>query len=171
MAEGREAKAIRRTILLTERKDDMVEQIARELGIFTFTAVIENAIDLYHKKTFPSYVVRQSGEGQKETTNLTPSEIAANKVESKELVKKAEQNRKDSEKSLICTRELFGKVIDDGNGNKYCVFPTHTPNASGELKVPLMQASPIIAKTSIFMPSKEVVLKARPDLKKIYGKK
>lgn len=164
-------KTVRTSLNLTERQYSMAQQIAQELGLSSFTAVMERGLDMIYNKTFPAYIPRQSGAKTKENTQLTPEQVAENKVEAKELAKRAEQARKEKEKSTICIREMFGRVEDDGNGNRYCVFPTHTTESSSDLKVPLMQASPIIAQTSIWMPSKEVVLKARPELKKLYGAK
>lgn len=165
-----ENKTERVGVVFTKRQMSMIEQIAPEIGVSTVTAVLERGMELLYAKTFPAYSTRQAGGKQKEKTTLKPEQIAVNKVEAKALEKKAEQERKEKEKSTICIRELYGRVEDDGNGNKYCIFPTHTTENTSEMKIPLLQSSPIIAKTSIWMPSKEAVLKARPDLKKTYGK-
>lgn len=162
-------KTVRRTILLTERKFEMTEEIAQEKGISTFTSVIENAIDFYYKQTFPAYVNRAGAGTMAEKTHLTPEQVAINRTEAKALEKKAEQDRKDGAKALICRNDLRGRVEDDGNGYKYCIFPTHTPEHSSEMKIPLVQSSPVIARTSLFMPSKAAVLKARPELAGEYG--
>lgn len=163
---GRARKSIRRTIVITERMNEMAEEIAKQKGLTTFTAVVETAISLLHSKTIDYKVLATKNP----STGLSPEELARVKVQKKNDEKKAEQDMKDEHKAKICERMLFGKVETDTVGHKYCVFSVHNKFESKESKVPLSQADPVIAR-SVFMPDKATVLKARPELIKSLGLK
>lgn len=156
----------RKNLLLNEGLLKMVDEIAKEGSYATFTSVIEAAIRLLHKKTI-DYRVLGAKRGP-DAAGMSPSELARIKVEQKEAEKKAEQDMKDEKKTKICERELFGKVITDDGGYKYCIFNTNTRTESKQNKAPLGQADPVMART-LFIPSRDAVFAARPELAKELG--
>lgn len=158
-------KNIRRGILITERMNEMAEKIAQKEGISTFTGVVEAAIRLLYSKTVESY---KTFNPKNKESGLSVQDTARLKIEKRQAEEKVEQDMKDERKTKICERVLFGKVEIDTGGYKYCIFSVHNKFESKESKVPLSQADPVIAR-SVFMPDKNSVLKARPELIKSLG--
>lgn len=163
-------KTIQRTMRFTERQFEMCEAIAEKNGFNSFQGVIDKAIELYYSKTFPMYAInRATGEAAQGVANMGVKEIAKSKVDMRQAQKDAELQIKIDKKKLICERDLHGRVETDESGFHYCFFQVHDTKISVEQKMPLLQADPVIAR-GLFIPSKEMVFKARPELKKLYEK-
>lgn len=163
-------KTIQRTMRFTERQFEMCEAIAEKNGFNSFQGVIDKAIELYFSKSFPLYAVgRTTTDAGQKTTNMGVKEIAKSKVDMRQAQKDAELENKLEKKRLICKRDLHGRVETDDGGFHYCYFKIHDTKTSVEQKMPLLQTDPVIAR-SLFVPSKEMVFKARPELKKLYEK-
>ena len=147
----------------------MVEDIMEAEGLDAFKAAVTSAIAFKHKKLFPEYVLnRTSGTQLTGTMRPTAEEIARKQVELKEERKIAEIRNKDAKKALICTETLYGHVEGEEDGKKYCVYPFFTDEETKWQKVPLHMTHASYAENQ-WMPSKEIVLKRRPEILKEFN--
>lgn len=168
-------KKIAKNIKFTERHLQMAQDIAEKEGWTDFTAVIHACLAFKHSKTMPpDYILNRSSarhtvSGAKGAP--TAADVAIAKVRLKSEIVKAEHEAKENVKTKICTEVFKGKVFLDASGAKVCKFVTRYANELNdkEQQIPLLQCDPSIAKNNLFVPTKEAVLKVRPELKKIYG--
>lgn len=162
---GKTKKTIRRTIVITERMNEMAEEIAKHKGLTTFTAVVENGISLLHSKTIDYKVLKTTNP----STGLSPTELARVKVQKKKDEEQAEKDLKEEEKIRACEDLMLGEVEVDGP-YKYCKFKVHSRFESKQSKVPLSQAGPEVAR-SVFIPDMTTVFDKRPELAEEMGYK
>jgi len=143
----------------TEQMVEKLNDIIKHEGWQSDISAIISCINLKHSKLFPNYAIIRG-----KSVDETPEREAERKTDVKMHEQKIKENKKLKEKQFICTEILKGYLEDDGN---ICVFETHNTKESFIQKMPIMQADESILNT-LFTPTKEIVLEARPELAEIY---
>jgi hypothetical protein len=86
------------------------------------------------------------------------------KAEAKIAEKKAEEELKLQPKKQMCTEMLGGVVVDRGGGALVCEWQTHNTRVSEDQSISLSMVGDYLL-NNLYIPDKETVLRARPDLK------
>lgn len=161
-----EPRTLRKLITLSERNLDMIEAIAKETGWDTSTLVIRRGIEELYKQTF-KYGKDPLNNASENDTPEVIAKKAKNRAEIKQAQKEAEELAKLKPKIDMCINLLGGEIETNEKGFKYCRFTQYGTEESKDssLSIPIKQVDPIIAETSLFMPSKEVVFAKRVDIK------
>ena len=144
----------RKLISLTERMEEMVNEIMDARGYPSFSGVIHSAIAEMHSKTFPAYKGVSSR-----------NEDAGQKVRRKKAEKDAKLEMLRQEKLLII-EELSGKLIEENNV-EYCSYYTYSSKKRFSQKVTLHLLTSQLIKAQ-YSPSKEHVLKLQKEKKVDY---
>lgn len=154
-------------MVLSERSMQIVQELQNHHGIKTFTAIIETALMLFYRETFPAYLMGKQMANGKETR--TAEQVAQDKVALKTATKQAEKEADYAKKRRICEVVLGGRVEPDPNvdGEFICYYDDETMEESTHQQLPLYLLNAQYAETQ-FTPNKEAVLRARPELKKKY---
>lgn len=149
----------KKLITFSPRSMDMIEAIQAQTGWSTTTQVVIRGIEELYKNTF-----------KYGTDPLSNPELgvdiqnrATTKVKAKQAIKTAELTLKEAPFELVCTDTLGGVVETNEAGDKVCRFNQYTMKETAEQIVPIMKVSKDI---EIFIPSKDLVLASRPELKK-----
>lgn len=148
-------KKLRKVITFSKVNIDMMEALALKTGWVTPSEIVRRALEELHGKYFKPYVVG----GITPSTEGDAVRSAELRAKSKHIESKRLEELQNEKKALICTDLLKGEVVDG-----MCVFTQYTLKGDNRMTLPLSQVDPIIAETSLFMPSKEAVLNKRPDL-------
>lgn len=148
----------------------MVEELKERTGLKSLTAIIQNSLILYHKSYFPAYANKENSSN----VPLTDTDIIRNaeqKAKVKLAQKEAEELAKLKPKIDMCKNLLGGEIETNEKGFKYCRFTQYGTEESKDssMLIPIKQVDPIIAETSLFMPSKEVVFAKRVDIKRLFS--
>lgn len=160
----------KKLISFSPRSLDMIEAIMAHTGHSTVTSVVTRGIEELYKNTFKYGTDPLSGGtpvGIGDEAIETQAERIAKK---KTAIKSAEETERMRPKVLMCQRLLKGELYTDDNNNKFCRFTQYRVGGDDqECTIPLGQVDPIIADTSLFMPSKKSVLNKRPELKALFN--
>jgi hypothetical protein len=162
------SKTTKKLISFSDRNIEMLEAIAAQSGWQTPTEIVKRGIEELYFKYFPAY---RTGQGnQTATTEEGIIKSAVIKAKAKVAAKNAEKDEKAAKKYEMCEQMLGGEVIENVNGYKFCKFTQYSFTGDHELEIPIMQVDPIVAETSLFLPSKESVFRERPEVKKKFNK-
>lgn len=161
----------KKLITFSDRNLDMMDALMKETGWNTPTQLVRRGIEELYKQTF-KYGKNPLDEAQTSDPKEVMVKKAVAKAEAKKVLKDQEELLKLEPKMNICTNLLGGEVETDENGYKYCVFTMFAPKEENDArqKLPIRQVDALLAETSLFTPSKEVVFKLRPDIKKKFSK-
>lgn len=151
---------IKKTLRITKKLDEMVEEIRLEKGYKSFTSVIEFAIGELHAKVFKDYIM-----ARKFTAAKTPEEKAELALRTKEI--KAER---EEAKLLDIAFRLGGKVTPDSGGGKRVQYYTYDKSNRYLQDVPLEMMDEEMVENQYF-PSKEDVLQRQAKGKVNYDPK
>lgn len=155
-------------INFSNRSLDMIEAIMNQTGFNTVTAVVTRGIEQLYKDTF-KYGADPLTKAQLNDDDTTLIKKAEIKAKSKIAEKDAELTAKQAPKIDMCVNLLGGAVEENENGHKFCRFIQYNLNGDSESLLPLMQVDPIVAETSLFMPSKEAIFRNREDVKEKFS--
>lgn len=146
-------------LLLTERQLEMVEKLKKETGMTSTSYIFFQALDSLHKAYFPAY--RQGGSSFQ---SGSLEDRARAKIDMKAMTEKVKQDNFIKEKTDICINQFHGRV-EDG----ICFYTSYgfTPSDDMELNAELEECTEMLAENTLFIPTKEAVLKHRPELKNI----
>lgn len=143
----------------------MLDALKPRFGINSRSALAAFAIAQLYRKTFPAYAGNYMGSNLTQSSPEAAGQLSAKrKIAQEQTIKQA----KLQEKINVCEVDLMGQVVDDGAGNNYCIYHTHTPKEDFEQKIPLEGVVPALA-DNLFIPNKEFVLRKRPELAKKLG--
>ncbi len=158
----------KKLITFNPRNIEMMKAIESEIGLTTAGEICRRAIEELYGKYFKAYATTSRGN----PTNNEESAMLAAKIRAKTKVveKQTEEELRNQKKVTMCERMLGGYVHENANGSKSCKFTQYTLQGDSELTVPLNQVDPIIAETSLFMPSRVSVFKNRPEVENIFKK-
>lgn len=156
-----EKKKITKSIAMSPRHMEMIEEIDEKYGRKTFTAHMLEAFTLYYRKMMPDYI------HQDKKKSKTPEERAREQVA---LSRAKEKQKKDDEierRTNICVNELGGEVVKNESGVLVCRFYQYDDNPTG--KGDFLQEQPIeTVNVNVhahqFYPSKQKVFEKRPDV-------
>jgi hypothetical protein len=145
--------------------EQMIEDLRVRMGHNTITSIIVDCISQVHRKNFPAYknVASQSA------IDHTPEEVGRRKAQVQISKKEEEENIKISQKRKICLDVLYGEVTLE-DGEFVCKYTNYQPKNDWPQKLPLMSVTKDLA-NNLFIPSKALVLKKRPELKSKFGDK
>lgn len=141
---------IQKTYLLEQSIVDKIQQIKENRGANTATAIVIQAIDEYHKKTFKDYVIARMP-----TMPKTPEDKAETQMRITEI-----KREKREAKQMEIVEKLEGTIIDDGAGNKYCHWYIYDKNTRYQQQLPLEQLTDDLI-DSQYHPSRAEVEKRR----------
>jgi len=159
----KEKKTVVKNKTWTDRQVEMVKMLQAEHGINSFSTIIDMAVTDMFSKTFPAYRA-SSVSGRGVANSDTVEGKAKMKIMTKNAEKDFEEKARWEEKTRICEKDLYGEV-GDGDHGKVCRFNTYYADGKvSKQQVPLQQAHAILADTSLFIPSRAVVLSSRPEL-------
>lgn len=152
-----------KAIRFNDRNQEMVDALRDFWGQANDSATIKSAISMAFQKTFPAYASAMD-------KNISPEKLGEMRARQTAAKDKYIDDQKTKEKRNICENILFGKVVEEGDGNMYCEYTNFTPDPAVNYpqKFPLMAVVPSLV-DNLFIPSREVVLKRRPKLKKELG--
>ena len=153
---------IRKTYLLEEAMLEKMDILKDKLTLTTDVNVVRTAINLLWKDTFKY--------GTDPLLNSSIPEQAEQKVKVKLKVKETVRLLKEQPKIDFCINELHGTVVENAEGVKICHWETHDVSKSHKQSIPLMQCGDYLLE-NLFIPDRETVLKARPELKRIFSTK
>jgi len=135
----------------------MIEDLSMRLGHSTTTGIIVDCIAQVHRKNFPAYGGTRPAKQTTEDIGRIRAEVQMNK-------KRIEKEYLLNEKKKICEDFLFGKV-KEVEGELVCQYNNFKPNGDWPQTLPLTAVTKDLA-NNLFIPTKQAVLKKRPELKK-----
>ena len=156
----------KKLITFNSRNIEMMNAISAEIGLETAGEICRRGIEELYNKYFKPYST-----GSKAV--LTPEaqfQSAQIKAKAKHIEKKTQEELKYEKKIKMCQRSLGGEVEENPDGSRVCVFTQYTLSGDNKLTIPLAQVDPIVAETSLFMPSKASIFKNRPEIEKLFNK-
>lgn len=156
-------------INFSPRSLDMIEEIMKQTGFSSIAAVVTRSIEELYKNTFKYGADPLTKTGLNDNDDVITKKAEA-KAKEKIATKQAEQDVKFAPKIDMCINLLGGEVEENENGHKFCRFTQYNLAGDNESLIPLMQVDPIIAETSLFMPSKEAIFRNRTDVKEKFSK-
>jgi len=161
-------KTPKKLITFSDRNIEMMEAIAEQTGWKNASEIVRRGVEELYFKFFPAYRTGISTKG-------APSEEAAIKnaeikAKAKVAGKKVEAEEKFAKKIDMCENMLGGEVIENAGGFKFCKFKQYSFTSDSDLEIPIAQVDPIVAETSLFVPSREAIFKHRPEVKKLFDK-
>jgi len=142
----------RTTVRFSNRTLEMIKQVQEELGYTTMTSVIQQAVIMFHTKTFPSYTL-----GKKMSVD--------DKIDMKEKMAENKKKKEVENMTLICD-SLGGEVVDKG-GIPFCVYHNYSNAKRYEQEIPLDMLTPDLVDRQYF-PSKKKVEQLQKDKKVDY---
>lgn len=149
------AKSKRKMISFSERTEQMVNELMRFKGLFSFSSAVHTAIAESYMKTFPPHARNH---------NILPTQ-------DKEVKYKIAKDNKDKvarNKCLTICNQLEGEVsVNEKTQTEYCGYYTHFLTKRYKQSVPLLQVTEDILKTQ-YQPSKEKVLQLQKEKKTDY---
>jgi len=159
-------KTIRKTFILTEKQEEMMEMIRDKHGLKSFAGVFDRILAESYKDDFKDYIITRGSP----RTPLDPKDLARLQLELKDEKAKVEVEARANKKVDICENMFHGKVIENGSGLKICRFPVYStkPEKDSEDQIPLSQISEDL-RHMMFAFDEAQILKLRPDLKKIFN--
>ena len=161
----KKSNLIRKTFLLTQTQFDRMEALKGAIGTKSYTGVFESALNaLWEKQTKYGRDPFDSSTGSEEESIARQ---ANRKIKLQEAEQKIKQDAKDKPKIDICN-ELGGTLIERADGTKVCEYFVHDLQRSEKRTIPISQLFPQILGNQ-WIPNKEAVLKARPDIIKKYN--
>lgn len=151
-----------RSIAFSPREEDMINDLKDHLGLKNPSAIVHYAIVELYRSVFPAYKTNP--------LSLDPDNLqrkAKAKVALKALETQAEAEMKLQPRIDCCVNDFKGKVKDG-----ICYFTAYSTNKKLDTleEIDLNSCYPEIAESRVYLPSKEAVLKARPDLFKLINK-
>ncbi len=150
----------------TERQLEIIEIIKNKDGFSTTGEVLAFTLAFYYRKIEPHYVSQGAIK-----TGKTPEERAKEAVDMKLAKEKHITDTKHAIKRNVCENILGGEVFKDSSGGYSCRYNNHFVNGNDEQQIlPLDMVNESYSNYQFF-PSKEAVLKARPELAKKFGVK
>lgn len=151
MEKENKKKSKNRGIAFSDKQEEMIKEINEHLGLKSFSSIIHYAIAELHRTLcfIPAY---------KQKTK-TPEEKIKDRID----MKKLEEEAKLQERIDCCVNDFFGEAI---NGVCYYTSFGMTEEEDKKEELDLVSCYPEIAETTIFIPTKEAVLNARPKLAK-----
>jgi|2_EtaG_2_1085320.scaffolds.fasta_scaffold20009_4 hypothetical protein len=154
------SKANKKLIKFSDRNIQMMNEIATKGGWATATEIVKRGIEELHMKYF-----RYNKPALDEKLVIKTAQV---KARAKVEAQKTKEDMRLEEKIKVCTQTLKGEVQ-----NNMCMFTQYAvlPSGDKKMEVPLTQVDPVLAENSLFLPSKEAVLKARHALKKVFKSK
>jgi hypothetical protein len=147
------------------RMNQMIDDLMFKKGYTSVSGLIQTAIGLMYSKEFPAYAVNSLTTGR---GGLSPEEQGEIKARIKQSKEKAEEDAKIAVKKNICENMLFGRVDVGEEDEPICRFTNYTTNTDYDQILPLRMLSTNLA-NNLFIPSKQAVLNARPELKDKLG--
>lgn len=164
MAQKRTNKKL---ITFSDRNLDMMEAIMAQTGWSTPTEIVKRGLEELYKSTF------KYGADPLNSIGGIGTDIesqAKRKVLSKEAQKKAAQDLKDAPKIAMCLDVLGGEIVTQENGSKICKWENYSTFGKPEPQsIPIHQVGEYLL-NSLFIPDRESVLKAHPELKTKFKK-
>lgn len=160
----------RKTFLIDGTMEEKMELLRKHNSFINLTEVFRLAINELYNNTFDYKYKPNPLLPTTATTEETAIKNATIKAKAKHVAKKTAEDLRLESKVNMCNTLLGGEVVENPDGSKVCVFTQYTLSGDNSLRVPLAQVDPIIAETSLFMPSKAAIFKNRPEVKKHYEK-
>lgn len=152
----------RKTYLIEDAMLEKMEILREKNTHLTQVDVIRAAINAYWKLTFKYGT--DPLEGSMRGSSVTMEEKAKRKAQSKMAEKKAELDMKLQPKKDMCVNLLGGKVVEQPDGSLICEWQTHDTRHSHDQSVPIQMVGDYLL-NNLYIPDKETVLKARPELR------
>lgn len=162
-------KTYKKVIIFTEGQLKMVDELKEKTGFATLAEIIRNGLAAYHKTYYPAYSTSSKGSEVSEETAIRHAEI---KARAKIAAEKATEDKRNEKKIHVCENILGGHIEETSNGDKMCSFMSYgiTPAGDHENIYPISQIDPVLAETSLFLPSKTSVWKHRPEVRQAFRK-
>lgn len=157
-----EVRTNKKLISFSDRNLDMMEALMKETGWNTPTQIVRRGIEELYKNTFKYGKDPILGSGNIEVNTI--EKIAERKVKLKVAQEKVAQDLKDKPKIDRCLNILKGEIITNPDGSKICKWQTHDAHKSHDQSISLSQCGEYLV-DNLFMPDRETVLKARPELR------
>jgi hypothetical protein len=153
----------KKLITFSERTLEMSTLIQRKLGLLSTSQVVARGIE----ELFKEYSKYGKELGTDLSTDNDIERQAERKVKQKLAQEKATQDAKEAPKIKICEVDLGGEIITREDGLKMCAWTNYgkTEEEDRKQKVLIHQCGDYLL-GNLFQPNKEVVLKARPELRK-----
>jgi len=156
---------IRKTYLLEEDTVKRIHALKKDLILLTEVSVIRHAINsLWKEQTKYGRDPFDSDNSNEEDSIVRQ---ANRKIKLQEAEQKIKQGAKDKPKVDLCN-ELGGTVTENSEGIKVCEYFVHGLLHSEKRIAPLNQLFPNVLSNQ-WVPSKEIIIKARPDIVKKYN--
>ncbi len=152
-------KSNKRLITLSDAGIKMLERLMADTPYDSPSKVLSRGLEEFYRKQYNYAYVKNIG-----LEETTPEESARKKVKSKMLEEKIKQDELDQPKIQIC-KELDGEIVTNSDGSKVCVWYTHDFKSDNKQTLPIYQMDKRLVSNQ-YNPSKEAVLRARPELKK-----
>ena len=146
-----------RSIAFSERQEEMINNITNEIGLKNPSAVVHYAIAELHRTLFPAYKTS----GSAVNTIDSKEKKIKSRLEDKEIEKKIIEDRKMEVKRNICINNFKGNIVGD-----QCHYTSYGTEEKFDIKevLELYECDEDIAENVLFVPTKNAVLKARPQL-------
>jgi len=143
--------------------EDMASMLIKQKGYSNFQDVCRAGIIALYDDTFPPYknVSLRGSDTEEDVVKR-----ATMKAKSKAILEEQEELLKNEHKVKMCKRVLYGEVTD----NDTCRYTQYTMTDDNVLEIPLAQVSPAIAENTMFLPSREAVLKNRKSVARLFAK-
>lgn len=156
----------RKTFLCTDTQVEKIDILKYHIGLQTDKAVFDMALESFYKSVFKYGTDPLVGGSA--TGNDIESQ-ANRKILMKQAEGKAKQDLKEAPKKKICVNKLGGTVDINPDGSKLCRWKTYSTMSTPEDQaIPIMQVGEYLL-ANLFMPTREAVFKAQPELKEIFG--
>jgi len=163
-------KTNKKLITFTDRHIEMMEEISLKNGLEKPSAIVARGIEELHSKYYKPYATAGSM-GNSQASEDAQIKGAQIKAKAKEAEKDAREDLKNKRKYMICTNILGGEIGEDNKGDKICTYVQYSLTGDNIMSLPIGQMDPVLAETSLFMPSQNSVFNNRPDVEKMWKKR
>lgn len=158
----------KKLITFSDRSLEMAEAIGSQIGINKLTQIVARGIEELYKQTF-KYGKDPFNEGGANDSEEVLIKKAVRKVKASQTIKEEQDKARLEPKINTCLNILGGEIETNENGHKFCRYTSYTLKDEQSQLIPINQVDPVLAETSLFIPSREAIFNNRPEVAKRFS--